>query len=668
MTTLKEWFSAAELAGKPGMPGTERGARKMAERENWKSRKRERGKGFEYYISALPPATQAALHKQHRLQHPVVGASLSATVLGSEPVSPSGSEHFSSYDRAAVWAQFERKPEKQRAIARERLAALDAAAALITHGVPRLRAFAEAATAHQCSTSSLERWYRDVRPHPRCDWLALLVPGYVGRTAIAECSPEAWDYFKADFLRLEKPAAAACYERLQRAAQVHGWNVPALRTLERRLEREIPRAVQILAREGAEALKRAFPAQERDHSVFHALEAVNADGHKFDVFARWPDGTIARPVMVAWQDIYSGKFLGYRVDHSEHSGLVRLSFGDMVERYGIPSHTYLDNGRSFAAKFLTGGTATRYRFKVREDDPLGILTHLLGKENVHWATPYHGQAKPIERAFRDLCEYVAKHPAFAGAYTGNKPDAKPENYASRAVPLEEFLLILDQEITAHNARTGRRSKVCAGRSFDEAFAESYARAPIRKATDAQRRLWLLAADGVTASRQDGSITLFGNRYWSEAQGQYAGQKLIARFDPDRLQTAVEVETLDGRYIGRAECVHAAGFNSESAARDQARARNQWKRAARAQLDAERRMNAAQAAALLPAPEPTEPPESKVVRPVFERRVAGSDVHPEAEVIDITRTQRRDDAEREMAVRITVDEDLAWIRANVIDER
>ena len=314
-------------------------------------------------------------------------------------------------------------------------------------------------------------------------------------------APEAWEYFKADYLRNEAPAAERVHERLARAAAEHGWTFPSVATFVRRIKREIPRPVQILARQGMDALKRAYPAQERDRSVFRALEAVNADGHRFDVFVKWPDGEIGRPVMVAWQDLYSGKIVAYRVDKTENTDAVRLSFGDLVEHHGIPEHAYLDNGRAWASKWMTGGMATRYRFKVKEEEPLGLLTALLGKDNVHWTTPYHGQAKPIERALRDFCESVAKHPALAGAYTGNKPDAKPENYGSRAVPIDLFLTVLVQEIAAHNARKGRRSAVCQGRSFDETFNESYARGPVKKATAEQRRLWLLAAEVSSAKNK-----------------------------------------------------------------------------------------------------------------------------------------------------------------------
>ena len=55
----ERYCSAGELAGLPGMPGTERGVRKAAEREGWKARPRRRGKGLEYACSTLPQATQA---------------------------------------------------------------------------------------------------------------------------------------------------------------------------------------------------------------------------------------------------------------------------------------------------------------------------------------------------------------------------------------------------------------------------------------------------------------------------------------------------------------------------------------------------------------------------------------------------------------------------------
>ncbi len=62
------WYSAAELVGKPGMPGSERGVLKRAERERWESREKSFGKGREYALHSLPQITQAALRQRRAAQ------------------------------------------------------------------------------------------------------------------------------------------------------------------------------------------------------------------------------------------------------------------------------------------------------------------------------------------------------------------------------------------------------------------------------------------------------------------------------------------------------------------------------------------------------------------------------------------------------------------------
>lgn len=64
---MKVWFAPKDLAGLPGMPGTSRGVIKRAEREQWESRRRDRGPGrpgLEYHMDSLPAKTQAHLSAQ----------------------------------------------------------------------------------------------------------------------------------------------------------------------------------------------------------------------------------------------------------------------------------------------------------------------------------------------------------------------------------------------------------------------------------------------------------------------------------------------------------------------------------------------------------------------------------------------------------------------------
>jgi transposase InsO family protein len=601
----KEWFSAADLAGYrlPGLPATERGINKRAAAEKWTERKREgRGGGVEYHISALPTAAHIAL-----------------TLLLSPKVPAPEAVQRNELSRAELWAWFEQLPETKKSKARYRLEIVEAVMTLYQSGMAKDLAVSAIAAHYQIGASTLYTWLQMIERHERCDWLPALAPRHVGRTVSIECHPDAWDMIRSDYLRPEQPNFSDCYRRTQRAAEARGWDMPSERTMLRRIETLIPRAVVTLAREGAEAVKRMYPAQERDRSIFHALEAVNADGHRWDIWVLWPDGEVARPCMTAFQDLYSGKILSWRIDRTMNGGAVRLAFGDLVEAFGVPKRCWLDNGREFANKWFTGGTSTRYRFTVREEDPAGILTQLLVE--VHWTQPYSGQSKPIERAFRDCAQNIAKHPAFAGAYTGNNPTDKPENYRSRAIPLEEFVAVIRDEIIEHNARPGRQSRVCGGTmSFDAAFTASYLKAPIQRATDEQRRLWLLAAEGVSVSSRDGSVKLMGNRYWADFLHLHLGETVAARFDPDFLHDGLHIYRMDGAYLGHAPVIDPAGFADADAAREHGRQRKRWLRAQRDMLDAERRMSPATVAAMVPSPVPAETPEASVVqlvRPVHD---------------------------------------------------
>jgi hypothetical protein len=598
----REWFSAAELAemGLPGLPTTqakvrdaiERAGHAAAEHEGLRWRRRAgRGGGVEYHLACLPMAARAKLafaERQAAEAPPEVAAE-------------------------GLWEWFARQPDKKKAKARARLAALDAVETLVRAGEGRVLAMQMIAAEQKIALSSLYEWAKLVHGVPRADWLPALAPRHAGGRESADCTPEAWEAIKADFLRPERPNFTDCYRRLQSLAAREGWTIPAERTLHRRMM-AIPEQQRVLLRDGVDALRRMFPAQRRDRGVFHALEAVNADGHSWDVFVRWPDGSIARPHMCAFQDLFSGKILSWRVDQALTWHSVRLAFGDLVERFGIPRACWLDNGREFAAKRITGGQKNRYRFKLREEEPEGLMT-TLGVE-VHWTTPYHGQAKPIERAFRDFATGLAKHPAFAGAYTGNSPMAKPDNYGSRAIPLDQFLAVVSEGIAEHNAREGRRSPTCAGRSFDATFAASYASVPIRRATAEQRRLWLLAAEAVRVRSQDGTIHLFGNRYWSEFLLAHRGGQVVVRFDPQALAEPLHVYAADGRYLGAADCQEAAGFDSVEAAQTQARRWKQFLRATRQASEIQERMSIDELARRLPKIEAAEPPEPRLVRPLF----------------------------------------------------
>ena len=600
-TAVQEWFSAAELAdlALPGIPSTKAGVLKMAAREGWEAaaepvrgaltRKRKgRGGGLEYHVSLLPDVARTRL-------------------------AASGLKAAERLDRDAVWARWERLPPALKAEAERRLAAIQQVESLQRAGLAKDRAVKEVVRAATLearaerqdppfSCSTLYGWLGRVAGVSPNDRAAYLAPDYVGRTSTCEIPADAWNAYKALYLQQSKLPHAACYRRVQRLAATNSWTLPSAKTLQRRIEAEIPPPVQTLLRYGPEALNHSFPHLERDRTSIEVMQFLNLDGHTWDVRVRWPEGTIDRPHSVVVQDIKSGRILAVRHDLTLNSHLVRLALADTFRDHGLPEGIFMDNGRENAAQAISGGQTRNRWGKTPQEEPDGLLK-ALGVKAIA-VTPYWGQAKPIERAFRDFAHEIAKGPEFVGAYTGHCTTSKPENYGSRAIPFAEFEEIVRREVAFYNAQLGRRGAGKNGRSFDQVFAEGVEGRQIPRLTAGQLRMCLLASKPVSMDPQSGAVTVEGHRYWSPELGDVPRQRVIVRFDPERMELPASIYTLDSRWICDAPRMTAGSFDRASDGREHRKNLRKYHRAIRDQAEALRNLSAQDVAAQLQAP--TEP--------------------------------------------------------------
>jgi putative transposase len=630
---VKDWFTAKELtrAQLPGVPREKSPLIRFAKRNEWKSREvpgagLRGGARIEYHISSLSEAQQTALieylaREQKPLPAVVVDSDSRDSAAGAIPATDiggaagaivtatpeetaqiaAGTLDEREVRRRWYWKQFECKSAARQKEARRRAAAAAKALELIKSGCAKMESYQAAAQEHSFSAAAVRGFVADVDGFDRADFAAVLIDQRCGRPRESSYSSRIDDLFRSDFLRRERPSAPSCYDRIKPVAQREGLELPSLATIMRHLRRDLTWQAIVEAREGRKALEATYPAQERDRSVFRAMQALCADGYVFLSYVKWPDGVIARPCMVWWIDLFSGYPLAWRIDRTENLDLVRLSFGDVIEQFGIPDELYLDNGRGFAAHWMSGRIKHRFRFKLSEEEPAGIFSLL--NIRVHWSIPGHPQSKVIERAHREMHDRIDKHPKLAGAMARDD-----------AVPLELFVAVLDAEMEAIRQRPGRRARNCGGKSFWEVFSESYSEGPIRKATEAQRRLCLLAAQSVTVSARDGTVRLADNRYFSEEIAALAGEKVTIRFDPQRLHDLLYIYRVTGEYVGAAQCVAPVGFNDSQAARTHARLKRANLKFHRAILENERRMGVRDLTPLLPAP-PSSPDalRSKVVK-------------------------------------------------------
>ena len=234
----------------------------------------------------------------------------------------------------------------------------------------------------------------------------------------------------------------------------------------------------------------------------------------------------------------------------------------------LPSYAYLDNTTAAANKCMTGGVWNRRRFKIKEDDPIGLMP-LVGIE-VHFTNPPKDSqgnsagSKPSERTFGigGLHDRMRHWPSFMNRGHSLKT----------AIPYSEFLATLPLIVADHNAQRGRTGGVCNGRSFDDVFEASFSRRTVRLASDEAKSLMEKAQEVCTVSRE-GTVRINAgkgvgkHRYYSEALAYHVGEKVAVLFNPDDLTAAVVIKDLKGRRIGTAEWLPSIAFNDTKTGRD-----------------------------------------------------------------------------------------------------
>lgn len=572
-------------------PSTVKNTIIKSKREVWKKRKRKgKGGGYEYEIASMSKDLQIEILTKIAKQDAQKFLEKESLLVEK------------NYASELIWKRFDESTDKQKESAIKKLESIKAIKMLIDKGSAIVEAIGLISEQNNIPKPTLTRWFYSVNNFDESDWLAVLLPKH-GRNRDgleADFSEEAWEFFKKDYLRNERPQFGSCYERLKVASREQGWNIPSPSSVKRKIKREIPQTQITFLRDGAHALSQLYPHLVRSVEDIEAMEWINGDGYQHNVFVRWTNGEIVRPKTWLWQDVRTRKILSYRTDLSENSDTIRLSLMDLIYKFGIPKKMTIDNTRAAANKWLTAGVSNRYRFKVKEDDPLGIVP-MLGIE-LFWTSIQfgkgHGQAKPIERAFSHggLGELVDKHPLLAGHHAGDSILRKPDNYNYKdGVAYEDFIQALEAGIEQFNNRENRKTEICEGVfSFNQVFARDYQKAFIRKATKEQLRLLMLMSEAVTL-KQNGTFELsaggkvYGrkNRYFAEKLIGSHHKKVVIKFDPQNLHSATLVYSLDGIYLGEAICTEKVAFGDKAKGREHDKARKQFvkahKQAAKAQL-------------------------------------------------------------------------------------
>ena len=396
---MKPYYTANELAGLPGMTGTERGVQRQADREAWPYQKRDgKGGGREYALASLPAETREYLLRM-LLPNPI-----------PLPASPLKGEEKSlvvaTIQPATAPAQLK---QWQRTVMEAKVALMRIIErAAPEHGVNKAieaivedsfnndlsiykEANARRGLHRRLSYDGIMKWWRAWKNSGRNE-LVLAPKDTENYLEPAWAKP-----FMVYWCKGQNPCLTDVLYIYYRET---GLKIPTYEEARRYL-RKIGLVQASKGRVTGKDLRAMKPFRRRDTADMYPGDAYTADGHCFD--AEWYHpftGKAFRPEVIPTLDVASRKCVGWSVDVSAN-GLASLdSLRVACEIHGIPAIYYTDNGKEFKNQMLTTqgiGLIDRLGITPKYSRPRNPQAHGLS-ERAHQTI--------LIKAAQQMCTYI----------------------------------------------------------------------------------------------------------------------------------------------------------------------------------------------------------------------------------------------------------------------
>jgi len=574
------WYSAQELAGLPGMPGTARGILKAAKKNLWLLREKTRGKGVEYALPAVLKSVpenqrQALIDAILKLDAGGKNAGRSLEGDGERSLLHAGTNQPDEQSHDLVPAgQAAALKDWQRECATARLGLLHELARFtellgsqetaisqlisLASADPTIGRLVSLANAKQgsdgtrtLSVTTLKRWKSAVSGvSSRSKQVVALAPKHSESMRIPPYAP----YLLPLYQRPQKPTLKKCLEELAEVLP-EGMSAPsywaAQRFLDKMSKLDLARG-RMLPRE----LKNVRAFVRRDTSHMWPGDCYTSDGHKFDAEIAHPrHGRPFRPEITSVLDIATRRCVGWSVDLAESTWAVLDAMRHAVETYGINALHYVDNGSGQKNELMSDEVTG---FMAR----LGItLTHSL---------PYNSQARGLEershqsiwvRGAKELPTYIGAsmdREARQTAFRITRKDINAVGTSRLLMQFSEFLKWCDVQVETYNSRphralpkiadpvTGKMRHQSPKEAWESAIEEGWE--PVMLKTGEAADLFRPYKIGKTHRAE---VRLFGNIYFNKALEHYHGENVRIGYDIHD-GSRVWVRDLKGRLICVAE--------------------------------------------------------------------------------------------------------------------
>ncbi len=369
---------------------------------------------------------------------------------------------------------------------------------------------------------------------------------------------EVWDYFLFVYLDERQLPKKQCYDLAIEWAQencpecVPG--MPSYVTFLRRIDKEVPKAVDIAGRFGDKACAdRAAPYITRIYDTLLPNDYWIADNHTLDVISRY-DGseTTHRLHLTAFIDARSGVMVGWNLTDNPCSQSTVLALRKAILRFGIPKKVYFDNGSEFLTHDIAGRGHRRRKSQEGMIEPPPIFVRL-GIEMTN-AIVKNAKAKPIERTFSTFKGTISRlFETFCGGNVLERPENLKLTLKNGKIPtdgnLNEQIAELIDGVYNVGAYGGQVAKDRGKRRID-VWNEHIQ--TIRKPKNADDlNLMLMRSSRVQTVKRNGvCINISGEKleYWDEDTWKLLGEKVYVRYDPEDLSKVRIYEAETDRFI------------------------------------------------------------------------------------------------------------------------
>jgi putative transposase len=542
---MKAAYTAAELAGLPGMPDTARSVQKRAVGEGWPYYEMPTRGGRQrlYPADRLPEAVRLAIAAAAQPKLPAVREK-----AAPDPTRLAGWQRERAYARVCLLHEAERLAGEEAGTISAGIEALaeQARTGRLPQHLAELVPVANARVGVQERTLSVTTLWR---------WRAQLQEG--GFAALAPAEARAGERVPAwapTFIQLhqtpQKRALAAVVKDLC-SALPEDVAPPSVAQV-RRWYRKLSAVERGRGRLGSNALKSVCAFIRRDTSLLLPTDVFVSDGHTFDAEVAHPrNGRPFRPELTCVIDWKTRMLVGWSAALAESTWAVADALRHAVESHGIPAVYYADHGP---------GQENR------------VMRNLLGRLCIQEARslPRNSQARGVIERFNQYLIAEAKRlPTYMGAdmdkdaanrvYKLSRRELRLVGTSRLLMPWPEFLAFIGQAIDAYNRGHNHRSLP---KTVDPVDGRTRHMTPAEAWQAALDRGWepmrVGAAEAADLFRpyelrrvRRGEIDLFGHRYFCRDLEHLTGDEVMVGYDihdPSR----VWVRNLDDHLVAIAE--------------------------------------------------------------------------------------------------------------------